>query len=162
MSLPFLYGFSFWSHAPRVPKVIKVIKLSRMFFHLYDRILNMNNEYFGIKIPVWEKAVERIRQILQERAREERTIYYSELAPLISDIVIIEPYEYAFHYMLGEISDMENKEGRGMLSVIVIDKDKGVPGYGFFKLAKKFGRDIRDKDLLLSEETKKIFSVWSN
>lgn len=63
--------------------------------------------------------------------------------------------------MLDEISDEEDQAGRGMLSVIVVHKSGDQkPGSGFFKLAKKLGRETSDTDKCWIEELNRVYSYW--
>ncbi len=43
-------------------------------------------------------------------------------------------------HLLGEISEQMHKEGKPMLSALVVSQQKGRPGSGFFELAVKLGR----------------------
>jgi hypothetical protein len=47
--------------------------------------------------------------------------------------------------ILGEISEAENARGRGMLSGVVVNRETGMPGDGFFTLARHLGRDTSDE-----------------
>ncbi|MEP1779332.1 MAG: hypothetical protein ABJH72_04355 [Reichenbachiella sp.] len=40
-------------------------------------------------------------------------------------------------FLLDEISILEHKKGNGLLSSVIIREDKGRPGVGFFKMAKR-------------------------
>ena len=66
--------------------------------------------------------------------------------------------------LIGEISDDESEAGRPLLSAIVVDKNSGLAGPGFFKL-------VRDRKLLaktsksaertfLNKEKTKVFDYW--
>ena len=41
--------------------------------------------------------------------------------------------------ILDEISEQEYKNGRPLLSTVVIHKDNNMPGKGYFKMAKRIG-----------------------
>jgi hypothetical protein len=98
-----------------------------------------------------------MRAVLIARAGIERTIPYSELTGLVHTI----HFSYddtAFHHMLDEISREEDAAGRGMLSVIVVHKDGDMmPGPGFFRLAKKLGRDKSDREACWANELRKVY-----
>lgn len=103
---------------------------------------------------LWVKAKEQVRTILAEIAsqRTEKTIYYSDLASKITAIKF-HPNDHPFHGLLGQISEEEDAEGRGMLSVLVVSKSgEMVPGQGFFDLAESLGRDVSDKFKLWARE----------
>src|SRR5260370_42471392 len=105
----------------------------------------------------WDAAKEEIRALLIGRAvHDEEPISYSELAANVHSIHF-SPEEYAYHHMLGEVSEEEDAAGRGMLSAMVVHKDDNVPGPGFFVLAKKLGRDTSDRDRCWGKEMKLIY-----
>ncbi|MDO8468161.1 MAG: hypothetical protein Q7S29_00175 [Candidatus Peribacter sp.] len=120
----------------------------------------MDDKYFGIAPDVWKKAVERIREILVQKAKDKQLIYYSELSPMLSNILTIGAHDPPLHHMLGEVSSSEDTAGRGLLSVLVIDKENHQPGHGFFDLARERGRDIADDDKLFAKEVQNVFDAW--
>src|SRR5712691_5991374 len=96
---------------------------------------------FGYTDAQWDAAKEEIRTSLTSRARDERTMSYTELTGKVHAIHF-SPDDNALHYMLGQVSEEEDEAGRGMLSVIVVHKEGDrMPGPGFFVLAKKLGRN---------------------
>jgi len=122
----------------------------------------MDDKFFGIAPDVWKRAVERIREILVQKAKEQKTVFYSELAPMLSDIAHIEAHQRPFHYMLGEVSSSEDRAGRGLLSVLVTEKNEPMmPGQGFFDLARERGRKTEDNLELYAKEVQKVFDVWT-
>jgi hypothetical protein len=63
--------------------------------------------------------------------------------------------------MLGEVSEVEDSAGRGMLSVIVVHRDGDTrPGPGFFRPAKKLGRDVTDKTACWVEGLRRVHDHW--
>jgi Protein of unknown function (DUF2442) len=114
---------------------------------------------YGHEFVVWEKAkAEAVREI-SSRARRESTITYSDLTQKISSIAF-GPSDYSFHYLLYEISREEDAAGRGLLSALVVRKEDGLPGQGFFDLARETGRDVADPMLAWTEEVKLVFAKW--
>lgn len=73
----------------------------------------------------------------------------------------IEPESYALASILGEISTEENELGHGMLFAVVVHVDDGIPGAGFFILAKSLGRNIIDKDKFWLKELSDVHKYWS-
>lgn len=67
--------------------------------------------------------------------------------------------------LVGEISEDEVTLGRPMLSALVVEKDTGQPGEGFFKLATDLGvfsgSGKNAKRRFLSQEKAKLFTVWA-
>jgi hypothetical protein len=110
----------------------------------------------------WVAAKREMRDVLIETARRGQTIAYSELASRIQTISF-HPQEPAFAAMLGEISEEEDQNGRGMLTVLVVHQGGDMrPGPGFFHLAQRLGRDVADLDRTWVEEFKKVTSHWQN
>ena len=98
------------------------------------------------------------RPILEDYAREGETLYYDDLAKELNKKLPglnIGRYSEILNSILTFLSVEDYKEGKGMLSVVVIKNDKKrIPGRGFFKLA-------RELDLLKlvggsSEEAQKL------
>lgn len=115
---------------------------------------------YGFSSQQWEAGREEIRRTLIARAREGRTISYSELISQVHT-VRLSPDASALAAMLGEISEAEDAQGRGMLSVLVVHRDGDMrPGLGFFELARKLGRDTSDTDRFWLEELKRVTDSW--
>ena len=112
------------------------------------------NQTYGYPTNVWERAkAEAVRAIVRKCS----PIFYSDLVTHIQSITF-GPHDSAFHYLLYEISVEENAAGRGMLSVLVVRKDNGMPGEGFWDLAQSLGRDVTDRMGLWSDETRLVLS----
>ncbi len=117
---------------------------------------------YGYEYYEWEAAKSEMRSVLIERARHGKTISYSDLIAQVMTISF-EPESYAFAAMLGEISSEEAAAGRGMLSVVVVQKSGEMqPGQGFFDLAKRLGRDTTDTMKCWIDELRHVHHVWSN
>jgi len=89
----------------------------------------------------------------------ESTVTYSDLTKKIRSIAF-RPGDHAFHYLLFEVSKDEDAAGRGLLSALVVNKENGIPGQGFFDVARELGRDVTDRVRLWTEEIKFVFSKW--
>lgn len=99
------------------------------------------------------------------RAATARTVlHYKEVATLIG----VPP---AGHHMarqvgqvLGEISEDEHGWGRPMLSVVAVS-EAGVPGEGFFKLARRLGKlgdSGADEQAFLEAELERVYDAWTD
>ncbi len=49
-----------------------------------------------------------------------------------------------------------------MLSAVVVRKEDGLPGQGFFDLAKDLGRSVTDQDAFWINEVRKVYSYWGS
>ena len=71
--------------------------------------------------------------------------------------------DVAYHKMLGEISEEEDAQGRGLLSAIVVHKTGDQePGTGFYELAEALGRNVSDRLRCWTDEVKLAYQVWAN
>jgi hypothetical protein len=115
-------------------------------------------ETFGYPAQTWERAkTEAIRAIVLEA----KPMPYSDLAKKIMS-VSFGAHDRIFHSFLGQISVEEDAAGRGMLSALVVHKDDGKPGKGFFDLAKTLGRDVTDEDRCWNDEVKTVLQHCLN
>lgn len=113
-------------------------------------------------VSEWQKAKKEIKKLLSERARVRGMMPYSELAAKIQSMDL-EAHDIRLFHLLGEISTEEDKNGRGMLSVIVVHKHGDMqPGPGFFELAEELGRDTTDILECWVKELKKVHAYWSS
>ena len=116
---------------------------------------------YGYEPNVWQVAKDEMVTILGARVRAGRgPITYGELCSTMKSIAI-EPHSYALAHMLGEVSDDEDSAGRGMLSAYVVSAETGGPGGGFFELAEKLGRDVRDRDAFWVAELRRVELAWT-
>jgi hypothetical protein len=114
---------------------------------------------FGITDAQWDAVKEEIRVVLLKRVNKKIPIYYSDLVAEVHTVKL-RAKDPALDTLLDEISREEDAAGRGMLSVVVIRKppEESLPGSGFFKLAKKLGRDTSDRNTCWAEEIAKVYS----
>lgn len=116
---------------------------------------------YGFTPKEWAAAKQEAKDILSARAKVRGMIPYSDLAAKISS-VHLEAHDQRLFHLLGELSEVEDAAGRGMLSVIVVHKSGDMqPGPGFFELAKQLGRDTSDILKCWIEELKKVHAYWS-
>ena len=108
----------------------------------------------------WGAAKREMRDVLIRVAQRGETIAYSDVVARVQTISF-DPREPGFAAMLGEISEEEDRAGRGMLTVVIVHKGGDMrPGPGFFDLAERLGRDVTELDRTWVEEFKKVVSHW--
>ena len=117
----------------------------------------MNGMVGGYPLARWESAKREAKSILWTRARQGQMITYAELARAMRQIQF-EPHDHVFHMMLGQISEEEDADGRGLLSALVILQDQGVPGDGFWTCAASCGRDVSDRLKCWIAEVESVFA----
>lgn len=105
-----------------------------------------------------------LRKRLIEVARSERTTSYAQVAPLVGIDLGTDWGWVQIGRELGAICWYEDKQDRPMLSAVVGGQDGGLPGNGFFVLAKTLGKyngkSNDEKYLFWAEELKQVFAYW--
>ncbi len=81
-----------------------------------------------------------VRERLQEVARRRSKTTYGDLGALVMPGLRNPGRSPRLHRILDDVNRCEVERGRGMLSAVVVRKDTGRPGSGFFKLARALGR----------------------
>jgi len=106
-----------------------------------------------------------IYEELKRVARAQRITHYGDIAPL-ADLDMARPDHRAqLARILGEISSHEHSLGRPLLSAVVVyapgDAGGGVPGPGFFELARELGVQ-RDEDnvVFFANELLRVHLTW--
>lgn len=110
----------------------------------------------------WNAAKDEARLIMIGCAKTRRMIPYSDLVSQINRIEL-QAHDARLSHFLGEIASEEDEEGRGLLTVLVVQKSGDMqPGPGFFELAQSRGRDTSHIVETWVEELKRVFAYWSN
>ena len=110
--------------------------------------------------PTWESAKDEARAAMIDKARHKDVICYSDLVLKITKCDL-EPHDIRLNHMLYEIAFEEDEAGRGLLTALVVHKNDGAPGSGFFEMAEERGRDVSDPETCWIEELKNVHAVWS-
>ena len=121
----------------------------------------MTGEIFGFKQGAWDLGKLQATCAIVCAGKKDQFITYSELANAVTAIRI-EPHDFAMIRLLDEISKEEDTAGRGILTALVVLKDKRVPAEGFWASARDIGRVIRDKWTFWSEEVKRVMGECKN
>lgn len=119
---------------------------------------------WGHKQAAWNSTKKHAKTLLAECARRRlnQTISYSDLGARLRPISFLAE-DPAFHALLGEVSEEEDGEGRGMLSVLVVHKDGDMrPGRGFYDLASSLGRYVGDEEVFWVKELRRVITAWTD
>ena len=102
---------------------------------------------WGHHIEDLKRAIAETERILVRIAQRRQQITYSDLCEQIKSAKFT-PDDHAFHAVLGEVSVRGNRNGKGLLSVLVVykDKDRQRPGPGFFNMGRWLGYELPDRD----------------
>jgi len=105
---------------------------------------------------------EQIYARLQVVARAQRTITYSEIAPLAGLDMERQEDRDRIAAILDEISRHEHAEGRPLLSAVVVHKGDGTPGDGFFKMARSVEvmQASDDRVTFFARELGRVHDAW--
>ena len=115
----------------------------------------------GFSEDAWEAARGEARDALIAVAARRRVIAYSAVVAEIRSLDL-EPHGDRLAHLLGEISTAEHEAGRGMLTVVVVDKQGDqMPGTGFFQLAASLGHDAKDREAFWIGELEKVYGAWA-
>jgi len=101
---------------------------------------------------------------LVQAARSRGTVTYQELADLIGFPIIGDYMGTELGHLLGEISEDQDHLKRPMLSTVAVKVD-GLPGKGFFDLAKKLGKysageDKKEQHRFWEAEANRVYDLW--
>jgi len=107
----------------------------------------------------WNTIKAEIREILIGLAKLEITISYSELAARIQS-AYIHYRAPAFDRILQDLCADEVAAGRPVLGVVVVNKQTGRCGAGFFKWAGLQGYDVSDPEVFWQVEFERVCHYW--
>jgi len=119
--------------------------------------MNASPEAFGFKLDVWEAAKCEAICVMLRAGRNGNYIFYSDLARQVTSISL-EPHSFAMDRFLDEISKEEDMAGRGILTALVVLKEQGIPGSGFWATAADIGRHTRNKLACWSNEFARVLA----
>lgn len=114
---------------------------------------------YGFPREAWEAAKAEANALLQERARERRTITYGELCRGVSAIEL-KPRSWAIMGFLNEICNEADERYGIMLASLVVRQETGIPGNGYFRNAARLGRDVTDPEAYWRSEVERIYAVF--
>jgi len=102
---------------------------------------------------------------LKEVARARSVITYSDIAPLVGVDIRTSPGRREIGRLIAEVCAHEVEHGRPMLGSVVVRKDTGMPGDGYFKGACRLGQfepdGQKDKRSFWAEELERVYDGWS-
>jgi hypothetical protein len=118
--------------------------------------MSIRSPYGTDRIP--QTLVDRLREV----ARDQDLITYGEIAPYGGMDSGYPHFDAAIRRLLDDVNRIEIAEQRPMLSAVVINKDTGMPGRGFFDCARELRRHAGGDDLgFWAEEVKRVHAYWS-
>jgi hypothetical protein len=107
----------------------------------------------------WTAVKDEIRAILIEVAKAGHTITYSELTSMLQT-AYVHYHSQVLVQLLTDIGREEHLAGRPVLPALVVTKQTGMPGGGYFR----FGpgeAEVNDPAALWAEDVKQVYTYWS-
>lgn len=110
----------------------------------------------------WDVLRNEMRQVMVETAKRGQLITYSELCATLKTAYL--------HYhspllvkLLIEIGRAEAAEGRPVLPAVVVGKQSGMPGAGYFKIGVDSDGEAAfdDPELMWRTDLEAVFQYWS-
>lgn len=110
----------------------------------------------------WSALREEMRQMMIETARRGQLITYSELCASLKTAYL--------HYhspqivkLLDEIGMAERDAGRPILPAVVVGKQSGIPGAGYFRIADEVhdAQGSVDPKAIWQADLQDVFDYWS-
>ncbi len=114
---------------------------------------------WGLTESEWVDARERMTSLLAGLAAERVTITYGDIArEIFGDR--LSARSGGLYKMLYEVCAEQDARHGTMLASLVVRKDTGIPGKGYFANAALLGRDVTDPEAYWRSEVEKIWRVW--
>ena len=110
----------------------------------------------------WKALRDEMRQLMIETARRGQLITYSELCAELKTAYL--------HYhspqivkLLDEIGAIEHEAGRPILPAVVVGKQSGIPGAGYFRIAgeQPDAEGSADPKAMWEADLQVVFDYWS-
>ena len=99
---------------------------------------------------------------LRRVANRQEMTTYGAIAPLAGLDMNNPADRDAMRRLLGDISTHEHRNGRPLLTAVVVHKQDNVPGHGFFELAQQLGllRPEADQLAFFCREVARVHAQW--
>jgi hypothetical protein len=114
---------------------------------------------FGHPVADWERAKRQAQATLRQCARERRTITYAGLCEAV-DAVHLRPYSFAIVAFLDEICAEDDAAHGIVLASLVVRRDTGMPGEGYFRYASTLGADVSDRREFWESEAERVYTAF--
>jgi len=105
-----------------------------------------------------------IRERLIASAKGREVVHYADLAKAVGREMKGPNWAAHIGRILGRISSTEAEAGRPLLSVIVVSRDTGRPGGGFYNLGQELHlvEPGEDEDVFVGRQTERVYDYWSS
>lgn len=114
---------------------------------------------YGFPLADWERAHEQAKAYILSCARERRTTTYTELCEAVTAIRL-KPRSWAMKAFLNRICTEEDAQHGVMLASLVVRKDTGMPGDGYFGHADRLGRETAERRAFWEREVERVYRAF--
>jgi hypothetical protein len=109
----------------------------------------------------WETVKEEMRDILIQCAKDKETVTYSQLTRMLQT-VRVHYHSHILVRLLDELGDEEDAEGRPCLPALVVTKQTGMPGGGFFAgISTELGQSPDTLEKYWRKHVDEVFAYWA-
>ncbi len=110
----------------------------------------------------WSHARERLLSLLVAAAQQRSTVTYADAAA-VAFAGRFSARSGALMDLLGEVDESIDAEKGVMIASLVVRKDTGMPGEGYFAFARdRLGRDVSDAAGFWSAEATRVWDAYSD
>jgi len=109
----------------------------------------------------WGDVLNEMRAILIHLAKQRKTVSYSALCGMITVAHIHHRAPY-FHKLLDDLSTQDALDGMPSLAALVVRKDSGIPGQGYFSISASEGADISDQEAYWRSQFEAVCDYWAD
>ncbi len=111
----------------------------------------------------WEDFCEEVAERLRQVSRDRTVINYGDIVAML-EIDVNNPRDRNdVNMLLYDINRQEMKEGRPLLTAVVVRKDTLKPGRGFFRFAREEGLLLfGDKNTFYLRERGRVHDYWAS
>ena len=105
-------------------------------------------------------AVEEAKTYLRIAASERRTVTYAELSDALTALKIPH-FSFRMMHLLDRVCTEEDAARGIMLATLVVSKQTGLPGQGYFRNAARLGRTGDDQRRVWEAERDRVFEAYA-
>jgi hypothetical protein len=116
----------------------------------------------GFIMARWPEIVAEARDIMIQQARLRQTITYAELCAMLQT-ARIHYHSTVMVRLLDEVGQTEYEAGRPVLPAVVVTRQTGIPGAGYFRIAGAVPNELTPSDAKTTwaADLQAVFDYWS-
>jgi hypothetical protein len=109
----------------------------------------------------WGAVLDEMRAILIYLAKQRRTVCYSELCQLVTSARLHHRAPH-FHKLLDQLSREDEAQGVPSLAALVVRKDSGIPGQGYFAIFRAEGGSPDELEAYWRQQFEQVCDYWAD